>query len=224
MSTHTHTPELYLITMFNFPNHDSCITILDLNDRNLLLLLIHWLSSAPNFHFKTLLFWSRCPNSYKSADSLMIEFTLFFFVVVLCHSSQNIFTINGWTMWKMSPWHRARIPGLKNQAQWTWSSRQCPLLASSIHGPQMVWDCVCVCVCVDGMNLKCALCWHIHIPVYSVLCQCIHTSTHTYKRPHTIWGQRTDRASHHTDGRPLRFAPAPEIAPESNSVQALQRL
>ena len=42
--------------------------------------------------------------------------------------------------------------------------------------------CVCVCVhacmCVDGMNLKCALHWHICISVYSVLCQCIHTHTH----------------------------------------------
>ena len=32
----------------------------------------------------------------------------------------------------------------------------------------MVWECVrvCVCVCTDGMNLKYALCWHIHIIPY----------------------------------------------------------
>ena len=30
---------------------------------------------------------------------------------------------------------------------------------------------LCVCVCVDGMNLKYALRWHIHISVHSVLCQ-----------------------------------------------------
>ena len=54
------------------------------------------------------------------------------------------------------------------------------------RGPQMV------CVCVDGMNLKCALHWHIHISVHSVLCQCIHAHTHTHARTHlhTIWGQQ----------------------------------
>ena len=35
-----------------------------------------------------------------------------------------------------------------------------------------------VCVCVFAMNLKCALCWHIHISVHSVPCQCIYTHTH----------------------------------------------
>ena len=56
---------------------------------------------------------------------------------------------------------------------------------------------VCVCVCVwvrerdrekesvcvggNGMNLKYALSWHIHIPVYSVLCQC-YTQAHTHTR------------------------------------------
>ena len=34
-----------------------------------------------------------------------------------------------------------------------------------------------MCVCVCAMNLKCALCWHIHISVHSVLCQRIHTHT-----------------------------------------------
>ena len=29
-----------------------------------------------------------------------------------------------------------------------------------------------ICVCVYGMNLKYALCWHIHISVHSVLRQC----------------------------------------------------
>ena len=47
--------------------------------------------------------------------------------------------------------------------------RQCPLLASSVRGPQMVWECQWEweCVCVDGMNLKYALRWHIHIIISS---------------------------------------------------------
>ena len=49
------------------------------------------------------------------------------------------------------------------------SCRQCPLSAPSVRCPLMVWECVCVCVCVDGMNLKYALRWHIHISVHSVL-------------------------------------------------------
>ena len=54
--------------------------------------------------------------------------------------------------------------------------------------------CVRVCVCVDGVNLKCALRWLIHISVHSVLCQCIltSTSTHTHTHTHTICGQRTE--------------------------------
>ena len=39
---------------------------------------------------------------------------------------------------------------------------------------------VCVRMRVDGINLKYALCWHINIPVHSILCQCIHTSMHTH--------------------------------------------
>ena len=35
-----------------------------------------------------------------------------------------------------------------------------------------VCACMHVCVCVDGMNLKYALCWHIHVSVYSILCHC----------------------------------------------------
>ena len=42
--------------------------------------------------------------------------------------------------------------------------------------------CVCVCVCVDGMNLKYALGWPVHVSVHSVLCQCIHKHTHILKR------------------------------------------
>ena len=40
--------------------------------------------------------------------------------------------------------------------------------------------CVCVCVCVDGMNLKYALRWHIHISVHSVLyASVMHKHSHT---------------------------------------------
>jgi len=51
----------------------------------------------------------------------------------------------------------------------------------------------CMCVCVDGMNWKCALRWHIHISVHSVLCQC-YTQAHAHTHPQTIWGWRTDGA------------------------------
>ena len=89
---------------------------------------------------------------------------------------------------------------------------QCPLSAPSVRGPQMVWECVCVfcvfcgvcvcvcvcvcerererervCVCVDGMNLKYALRWHIHISVHSVLCQ-RYTQAYAHTHPQTIWG------------------------------------
>ena len=53
--------------------------------------------------------------------------------------------------------------------------------------------CVCVCVracmraCVDGMNLKYALHWHIHISVHSVLWQC-YIQTYAHKHPQTIQG------------------------------------
>ena len=30
----------------------------------------------------------------------------------------------------------------------------------------------CACVRVDGMNLRYTLCWHIHISVHSIQCQC----------------------------------------------------
>ena len=54
------------------------------------------------------------------------------------------------------------------------------VLAMSTFRPVGSWSsngmrerkCVCICVCVDGMNLKYALHWHIHISVDSVLCQC----------------------------------------------------
>ena len=54
----------------------------------------------------------------------------------------------------------------------------CTLLAQLVCDPQLVWECVhvYVCVCVDGMNLKCALRWHVHIssfctlPVYTHTC------------------------------------------------------
>ena len=65
-------------------------------------------------------------------------------------------------------WHTVQDYQLRN--------RQCPLvLAPLVRGPQMVY----MCVCVYGMNLKYALCWHIHISVHSVLCQC-YTQTHAH--------------------------------------------
>ena len=63
---------------------------------------------------------------------------------------------------------------------WT-AYRQCPLLAPSVRGLQMV------CVRVDGMNLKYALRWHFHISLPSVLCQC-YTQAHAHTHPQTIWG------------------------------------
>ena len=77
---------------------------------------------------------------------------------------------------------------------------QYPLLSQLVWGPQMAWECACMHVCVDGTNLKCAQCWHIHIhacmcvwtertwnvhyvgistkTVPSILCQCINTHMH----------------------------------------------
>ena len=52
---------------------------------------------------------------------------------------------------------------------------QCPLLALSVHGPQMAWECVCV----DGINLKYAPHWHQFIPYYA---SATHKCTHTYTR------------------------------------------
>ena len=37
-----------------------------------------------------------------------------------------------------------------------------------------------MCVCVDGMNLKYAVGWPVHVSVHSVPCQCIHMHTHTH--------------------------------------------
>ena len=39
--------------------------------------------------------------------------------------------------------------------------------------------------CVEGMNLKYAQRWHIHISVYSVLCQC-YTQAHVHTHSQTI--------------------------------------
>ena len=62
--------------------------------------------------------------------------------------------------------------------------RQCPLLAplvcgSQLNGMRMSTVCVCMCVCVCGWNeLKvCTMVSFLHMSVYSVLCQCIHTNT-----------------------------------------------
>ena len=53
------------------------------------------------------------------------------------------------------------LKGLGFRATSTFS----PVGSRSSNGMRM-----CVCVCVDGMNLKYALRWHIHISVHSVLC------------------------------------------------------
>ena len=52
------------------------------------------------------------------------------------------------------------------------TTQQSPFLAPLFRGPKTVWECARACVFVDGMNLKYALPWHIHISVHSVLCQC----------------------------------------------------
>ena len=71
------------------------------------------------------------------------------------------------------------------------SSWQCPLLALSVHGPQMVGECVCVClnvrwgcgcVHVDGMNLKYVVHWHIHISSFRTM-SVLYTSQHTQMHP-----------------------------------------
>ena len=60
------------------------------------------------------------------------------------------------------------------------------LFAMSTSSPVSSWSSngmrVCVCVCVDGMNLKYAARWHIHISVHSVLCQ-YYTQAHVHTHP-----------------------------------------
>ena len=68
----------------------------------------------------------------------------------------------------------------------TW---QCPLLAPSVHGPQMVWECVCVCMraCVRNELEVCTTLAYPHISSFRTMPS---TGTH----PQTIWGQQTDGA------------------------------
>ena len=78
-----------------------------------------------------------------------------------------------------------------NCSAWAW--RQCPLLAPSVHGPQMVWECVCVCVCVYVWTEWTWSTQYIGISTYQFIpyyASAIHAHTH----PQTIWGQRTDGA------------------------------
>ena len=98
---------------------------------------------------------------------------------------------------------------------------QCPILALSVCGPQMVWEWVCVCVCV------CIHCVCVFVCVYVCVCVCgwnelevcttltyphiyyyinyqfipyynyasmVHKLSSTHRHPQTIWGQRTDGA------------------------------
>ena len=66
-------------------------------------------------------------------------------------------------------------------------------------------------MCVDGMNLKCVLCWHIHISVHSVLCQCYthkHTHTRIFKpfEDSELTGLKMDTAHKpNTDHSPAHF-------------------
>ena len=62
---------------------------------------------------------------------------------------------------------------------WVFALRQCPLLALSVRGPQVVWKCVCVCVRMEWT-------WSMHyvgtstyqfIPYYA---SAIHKPTHTH--------------------------------------------
>ena len=69
--------------------------------------------------------------------------------------------------------------------------RQCPFLAPSVHGPQMVRECVCVSVCACMCVRACMCVWHIQISAHSVLCQC-YTQAHAHMHPQTIWGQQTN--------------------------------
>ena len=69
---------------------------------------------------------------------------------------------------------------------------QCPLLAPSVRGPQMVWECVCVCVCVWTEWT-----WHMHyagISTHQFTPHYATQATHAHAHPQTIWGQQTNRA------------------------------
>ena len=55
------------------------------------------------------------------------------------------------------------------------------------------------CVCVDGMNLKCALSWHIHIvfiPYYASVYSQAHT--HTHARTYARYLRTANRGSRHS--------------------------
>ena len=70
-----------------------------------------------------------------------------------------------------------------------------PLLALSVLSSQMVrvcmHACVCVCVCVDGINLKCLLCYFVGMSTYQFIlyhasiCTCMHAHMHTLTLTHT---------------------------------------
>ena len=66
----------------------------------------------------------------------------------------------------------------------SWSSRQYPLLAPSVRGPQTVWGCVCLCVYTGIVRNK--LIYVKMTPQY-ILKFIPYTHTHQ-----TIWGQGTD--------------------------------
>ena len=64
----------------------------------------------------------------------------------------------------------------------TW---QCPLLAPSVHSPQMVWECACMRVCVRNVLEVCTTLAYPHISSFCTM-PVLYTSTHTH--PQTIWG------------------------------------
>ena len=58
--------------------------------------------------------------------------------------------------------------------RWRWgeSGRQCPLLALSVCGTQMVWECACVCVCMCVCVCVC-VCACVHACMHACVCMCM---------------------------------------------------
>ena len=56
---------------------------------------------------------------------------------------------------------------------------QCPLLAPSVHGLQMVWECVCVCVCEWNELEVCSTLAYLHIGSFRMMAM-LYTSTRTH--------------------------------------------
>ena len=71
---------------------------------------------------------------------------------------------------------------------------QHPLLALSVHCPQMVWGCVCGCVYTGIAQNEQISEYANVVHTSSSFRPHTHVCAHTHTQSHTIWGLRTNRA------------------------------